>query len=100
MRAGQQKKIGVVAVQNFEPIPRFGCFRRNEHIKQVRVRKPSQTLNLIYSARLSYPIDAIVVTRSLRAIRRARPVHIISNTDLTNFVSVSGFSRVYIRGTF
>ena len=72
---GSAKENGSGRLQNFEPIPRFGCFRRNEHIKQVRVRKPSHTLNLIYSARLSYPIDAIVLTRSLRAIRRARPVH-------------------------
>ena len=58
---------------------------------------------IILGKRLSYHIDAIIaVTHSLRIIRRAG---VYQYTDLgiltpTLLVSVSGFSRVYIRGTF
>jgi len=31
----ESKKVGVVAVQKFQPIPRFGDFCSNEHIKKL-----------------------------------------------------------------
>ena len=65
--------------------------------KSLCIKRSSFSLSFTH-----YPIYVIIVTRSLRVVRRARPVNRswISNTNFRNLVSVSGFSRVYLWGAF